>query len=210
MMYNRRMFHGLIAATAMLVAFATAPAFAADKEQAALALVKGIGENAVAVLSDETLDDAQKQEKFEQFLDSSFDMERIGRFVLGQHWRTATEEQQDEFLEVFRNYMVSSYADRIGAYSGENLEFREAISLNDSESLVNSLIVRPSGPPVKLDWRVRQNDGSEKIIDIIVEGISMAQTQRSDFSSVINQPGIGIEGLIKKLDQQAKQAGSAG
>ena len=206
MMLTRRMFSGLIAAAALITALTGAPALAADKEQAALALVKGIGEKAVATLSDTSLSDEQKQERFEQFLDSSFDMERIGRFVLGQHWRSASEEQRSEFLKVFRDYMVSSYADKIGSYSGENLEFKETTSLNDKESLVNSLIVRPNGPPAKLDWRVRQGDNGEKIVDVIVEGISMAQTQRSDFSSVVNKPGVGVEGLITRLKEQTGSA----
>src|SRR5690606_5723279 len=208
---NRRMFHGLIAAAALLGAVAVAPlsASAADKEQAALALVKSIGDEAVDILSNDALTDAQKQDHFAKFLGSSCDMERIGRFVLGQHWRTATEEQRREFLVVFRDYMVSSYADKIGNYSGENLEFREAVSLNDKETLVHSLIVRPNGPPVKLDWRVRQGDTDAKIVDIIVEGISMAQTQRSDFSSAISQPGVGVEGLINKLKAQINSASAA-
>lgn len=211
MILHRRMFHGLIAVTALLgsIVFASTPAPSADKEQAALALVKSIGEEAVATLSDTSLSNSGKQQRFEQFLDSSFDMERIGRFVLGQHWRSATEDQRREFLEVFRQYMVTSYADKIGSYSGENLEFRDVVSLNDKESLVHSLITRPNGPPIKLDWRVRQDESGDRIVDVIVEGISMAQTQRSDFSSVISQPNVGVEGLINKLKEQIRNASAA-
>ena len=54
--------------------------------------------------------------------------------------------------------MVTSYSEKIGSYSGENLEIKDATSLNDKESLVHSVIVRPNGPPIKLDWRVRKNE----------------------------------------------------
>jgi len=207
MLMNRRFFQRmLITGMAMAVAF-QAPVFAEEpKEQAALALVKNIGDEAIKTLSDKSLSEQQKQVRFEKFLDGSFDMKRIGRFVLGQYWRSATPEEQSEFLKVFRDFMVSSYSEKIGSYSGENLEFKDVTSLNDKESLVHSLIVQPNGPPVKLDWRVRKTDQGEKIVDVIIEGISMAQTQRSEFASVVSQPGVGVSGLINKLKEQINTA----
>lgn len=207
MLTKRKFFQGMLIATAAMTLLFQPAAFAAEtKEQAALALVKNIGDEAVATLADTSLSDEQKQDRFEKFLDSSFDMNRIGRFVLGQYWREASETQQSEFLKVFRDYMVTSYADKIGSYSGENLEIKDATSLNDKESLVHSLITRPNGPPIKLDWRVRSTDQGAKIVDVIIEGISMAQTHRSEFASVVSQPGVGVDGLINKLKEQIKTA----
>ncbi|MFC4273218.1 phospholipid-binding protein MlaC [Sneathiella chungangensis] len=207
MVMNRRFFHGLLIAAMAMTAFVQAPAIAAEsKEQAALALVKNIGDEAVKTLADTSLSEKQKQEHFEKFLDNSFDMPRIGRFVLGQYWRDASSEQQTEFLKVFRDFMVASYSEKIGSYSGENLEIKDATSLNDKESLVHSVITRPNGPPIKLDWRVRDTGNGEKIVDVIIEGISMAQTHRSEFASVISQPGMGVDGLINKLKEQIKTA----
>tara|TARA_R110000782_G_scaffold15362_29_gene45026 strand:+ start:1588 stop:2169 length:582 start_codon:yes stop_codon:yes gene_type:complete len=184
------------------------PALAADaKEQAALTLVKNIGDEAVQTLSDSSLSEAQKRDKFEKFLDDSFDMQRIGRFVLGQSWRNATDAQREEFLKVFRDFMVASYSDKIGSYSGEDLQIKDATSLNDKESLVHSTIIRPDGPPIKLDWRVRKTDSGEKIVDVIIEGISMAQTHRSEFASVVSQSG--VDGLINKLKDQIKTASAS-
>ncbi|MZR31892.1 MlaC/ttg2D family ABC transporter substrate-binding protein [Sneathiella litorea] len=207
MFTRRRVFLGMLVAVSAMTGLFQSPAFAEDsKEQAALSMVKKIGDEAIATLSNESLSDSQKQDQFEKFLDSSFDMQRIGRFVLGQYWRSATEAEQNEFLVVFRDYMVASYAEKIGSYTGENLDIKDATSLNDKESLVHSVIVRPNGPPIKLDWRVRRTNDGEKIVDVIIEGISMAQTHRSEFSSVISQPGVGIEGLINKLKEQIKTA----
>tara|TARA_R110000787_G_scaffold61477_3_gene139270 strand:- start:18956 stop:19546 length:591 start_codon:yes stop_codon:yes gene_type:complete len=195
--------------SAMALAIALpSPALAADaKEQAALTLVKNIGDEAVQTLSDSSLSEAQKRDKFEKFLDDSFDMQRIGRFVLGQSWRNATDAQREEFLKVFRDFMVASYSDKIGSYSGEDLQIKDATSLNDKESLVHSTIIRPDGPPIKLDWRVRKTDSGEKIVDVIIEGISMAQTHRSEFASVVSQSG--VDGLINKLKDQIKTASAS-
>ncbi len=206
MFTRRKFFQGTLIAAAMAVLFQPSAFAVQAKEQAALAMVKSIGDEAVATLADKSLSETQKQDRFEKFLDSSFDMKRIGRFVLGQYWRDASETEQTQFLKVFRDYMVTSYAEKIGSYSGENLEIKDATSLNDKESLVHSLITRPNGPPIKLDWRVRKTNDGEKIVDVIIEGISMAQTHRSEFASVVSQPGVGVEGLINKLKEQIKTA----
>ena len=208
MLMNRRFFSGIVMSAMALAIALPSPALAADaKEQAALALVKKIGDEAVRTLADASLSDAQKRDKFEKFLDDSFDMNRIGRFVLGQAWRNATDTQREEFLKVFRDFMVASYSDKIGSYSGEDLQIKDATSLNDKESLVHSTIVRPDGPPIKLDWRVRKTDSGEKIVDVIIEGISMAQTHRSEFASVVSQSG--VDGLINKLKDQIKTASAS-
>ncbi len=176
-----------------------------SKEQGAIALIKSIGNQAVQTLSDKSLSEDQKEQKFDKFLDTDFDMPLIARFVLGRYWRTATDEQRKEFQSVFRNYMIASYSQRIGSYSGENIKISNAKSLNDKESLVYSVIERPQGPPIKLDWRVRKNgSGEQKVIDVIVEGVSMAQTQRSEFATVAGKPGVGVAGLITELEAKTK------
>ncbi|MEX0582712.1 MAG: ABC transporter substrate-binding protein [Sneathiella sp.] len=205
MLTTRRFFSGILVSAMALAITLQSPAIATEtKEQTALTLVTNIGDEAVQILSNDSLSEAQKRDQFEKFLDESFDMERIGRFVLGQAWRNATEAQRTEFLKVFRDFMVASYSDKIGSYSGEDLKIKDATSLNDNESLVHSMIVRPDGPPIKLDWRVRKTDSGDKIVDVIIEGISMAQTHRSEFASVINQSG--VDGLISKLKDQIKTA----
>ncbi|MEH6527766.1 MAG: ABC transporter substrate-binding protein [Sneathiella sp.] len=210
-MLKRRNFLGLFLSTAVMCTFVFLPISLAENtnEQAATALIKSMGDDAIKTLSDKSLTESQKEQKFEKYLDDSFNMKLIGRFVLGNNWRTATDEQRSEFLSVFRNYMVVSYGKKIGSYSGESLKIKDAKPINDKETLVYSLIEQPNGPPVKLDWRVRKaNDGKQQIVDVIVEGVSLAVTQRSEFSSVVNKPGVGVDGLIKKLQEQAKGEGS--
>jgi phospholipid transport system substrate-binding protein len=206
MLKNSRLPVLLIIAVFSLSALLHTKAIAEEtKEENAVKLIQSLGNQAVNILSDNSLSEEEKQNQFDKFLDRDFDMPRIARFVLGKYWRNATDQEKTEFAKVFRDYMVSSYSKKIGSYSGENLKINNATSLNDRESLVYSLIERPQGPPIKLDWRVRkEKDGQEKIVDVIVEGVSMALTQRSEFSTVISKPGVGVSGLIEELKSKAQ------
>lgn len=209
-MLKRRTFLFSLLSAAFICTFSLLPVSMAENsnEQAATTLIKTIGDDAVKTLSDKSLSEAEKEKEFEKYLDNSFNMKLIGRFVLGNNWRTATDEQRKEFLSVFRNYMVASYGKKIGSYSGESLKIKDAKPINDKETLVYSIIDQPNGPPIKLDWRVRKaKNGKQQIVDVIVEGVSLAVTQRSEFSAVVNKPGVGVDGLIKKLQEQVTANG---
>jgi len=171
-----------------------------EKADAATELVDRLGKEAVKLLADDSKDVSQKRAEFNRLLARDFDMRLIGRFVLGKNWRQATEEEREEYLTVFQDYIVNTYQKRIGEYSGENLNILKAKELNSKEQLVNSEIIRPNGPAIKLDWRVRRNKAGElKIVDIIVENVSMALTHREEFSAVISSNGGKISSLIDKL-----------
>lgn len=169
-------------------------------ENSALNLVKNLGQEAVELLASKDFTAAEKQQNFSSLIERDFDMKLIGRFVLGKNWRAATESEKSEYLVLFKKYIINTYQKRIGDYSGENLDIVKAKPLNDKEFLVNSVILRAKGPKIQLDWRVRESkSGQLKIIDLIVENVSMALTHRDEFSSVISQNGGKIEGLLQKL-----------
>ncbi|MBO6826760.1 MAG: ABC transporter substrate-binding protein [Sneathiella sp.] len=175
-------------------------AHADEQSESATKLVDRLGKEAVKLLSDDSLDVAEKRKEFDRLLARDFDMRLIGRFVLGKNWRAASKEEREEYLTVFQEYIVNTYQKRIGEYSGENLNILKAKELNAKEQLVNSEIIRPNGPAIKLDWRVRRNKAGElKIVDIIVENVSMALTHREEFASVISSNGGKVSGLIDKL-----------
>ncbi|WP_025899458.1 MlaC/ttg2D family ABC transporter substrate-binding protein [Sneathiella glossodoripedis] len=204
-MLRLRILTALVAAPLLLAAPAViinaTPSYASEQaEQSALKLVEGLGQKAVEALANNKLSVEEKREQFSVLVNSNFDMRLIGRFVLGKHWRKANEQEREEFLDLFNTYIITTYQKRIGEYSGENLKILKARSLNDKEYIVNSEIIRPAGPAIKLDWRLRNNKDNElKIIDIMVENVSMALTHRDEFSSVISQNGGKVEGLLKKL-----------
>jgi len=208
----------LVVLSATAICLATAPALvvpeihsahAAEKpgQKEARDLVERLGTEAVELLANDALSANEQRVAFDKLISRDFNMKLIGRFVLGKHWRKATKDQQAEYQDLFKRYIISTYQKRIGEYSGENLKIVRAKPINKKEFLVLSQIIRPSGPPIKLDWRVRKGKKTgQKIVDIIVENVSMAITHRDEFSSVISQNGGQVEGLLKRLRKQIASA----
>jgi phospholipid transport system substrate-binding protein len=162
-------------------------------------LISHIGDQAISFLADENMNDTAKQAAFKDLLVNNFDMKTIARFVLGRYWRTATAEQKQEYFTLFEEMIVKTYSKRFSEYSGQELIVVGSRDENSKDQLVSSLI-KGNGSDIKVDWRVRaKKDGSHKIVDVIVEGVSMSVTQRSDFSSVIQRGGGNIEALLQQL-----------
>ena len=139
----------------------------------------------------------ERETKVRALLAENFDLDKIGHFVLGKSWRQASEEQQKEYQQLFGDFVTQTYAKRLGGYSGEEFKIIKATPYGKGDALVLTEISRPSGPPLKAGWRVRNGKGGLKILDVIVEGVSMAATQRSEFQAVIQNHG--LDGLIEML-----------
>lgn len=182
-----------------IIAFSVAQVSAAHAETAS-EFVTRLGDDAVQVLTDESLSGEARVEGVYNVLSDGFDLPLIGRFVLGVHWRRASAEQRAEYGALFEQYLVNTYASRLGKYGGETLRTKgERVDSSNKDTIVSSEIVRESGPVIKVDWRVRGGTGTYKVIDIIVEGISLVITQRDEFASVIRREGSGVEGLLAQL-----------
>ena len=158
-----------------------------------------MGEQALSFLSDNNLSQSQKESKFRQLLENSFSMSTIGRFSMGRHWRTASKAQQIEYQKLFKKKIVKVYSSRFNEYKGQGFEVVSHRVDGKKDFLVNSHVIDKNGSKVKVDWRVRHKNGKSKVIDIIIEGVSMSLTQRSDFSSVIQRGGGNVEALLEHL-----------
>ncbi len=150
-------------------------------------------------LGDPNLNHDQKISSFRTLLNDSFDLETIGRFVLGRYWKTSSEQQRQEYLGLFRKMVVDVYAKRFGDYKGQKFETRGSRADGDKDTIVSSYIIPGNGPEVQVDWRVRFKNGQYKIVDVIVEGVSMSVTQRSDFAAVIQRGGGDVSVLLAHL-----------
>lgn len=170
---------------------------AADTE-AAKKFVDKMAQTGIGFLGNEGLTDEQRTAEFRKLLNNNFDMATIGRFALGRNWKTATPAQQAEYQKLFKNMIVEIYSRRFKEYNGQKLEVTGARADGDTDVIVSSSIIPPNGQKVSVDWRVRNN----KVVDILVEGVSMALTQRSDFASVIQRGGGSVEVLLEHLRQQ--------
>ena len=184
---------------ALMVAAGGARTAASD--ETAVAFVRGIGNDVIAILGDKansTL--AEREVAFRDVMERGFDIPIVTRFVLGRHWRTATDEQRTQFSTIFLDFIARVYASRFDTYSygGEQFTVRSAIADESGDTIVRSRVARPSGAdPVELDFRVRSKDGSHRVVDLYVEGISMLLTHRAEFSSVINRKG--FDGLLSDI-----------
>ena len=182
--------------------FAAAPREAAAQD--ARSFVATLGNEAIQVLGP-SVSPAQRVARFRQLFHEDFDVPGIGQFVLGRYWRTATPEEQQEFLRLFQEYIVQAYAARLGEYGGE--PFRVTGSRpSGEETVVISEIDRPNAGRVQVDWYLVSRGGAPKISDVYVGGVSMKVTQRDEFAAVIQRNGGRVEALLAQLRQKIAAA----
>ena len=202
-MLNRRHF---VTFVAVLTLFASLPsAQAASNGTSARSFIEALAGDAVQSLTVEGVERTERIVRFRALLKENFDVALIGRWVLGRHWRKATDAERAEYMGLFEDLIVVTYVDRFDQYAGEKLNVVKAIEEKDKDAVVTSEIVRPTGgDTVKVDWRVRLEGDTYHVIDVMVEGVSMSQTQRSEFASVIRSKGGAVAGLIEVLRDKVK------
>jgi phospholipid transport system substrate-binding protein len=152
---------------------------------------------------------AERLMRFRQLFQADFDGPGIARFVLGRYWRSASEQEQQEYLKLFEDYVVFVYGTRLSNFNGETFKMLGSRT-DESGTIVSTDIISPSGEaPIKVDWRLIADHGSFKINDVIIEGISMLVTQRSEFASVIQRHGGQVGGLLELMRERARIASAA-
>ena len=174
---------------------------AAEDPDGARAFILALSDDALRVLDDTTLTQQERDEKYRAILSEGFALDYIARLVLGRHGRRATKEQMKEYTRIFPDYILNIYVHRLTEYGDEQFIVSDTVPAGKKDLYVRSEIVRPDGPPVAADWRVRIRKGEFKIIDLKIEGISMASTQRERFAAKIAEAGIA--GLIQSLKDDA-------
>jgi len=167
--------------------------------------IEGLADEAVQALTAEGVSRADRVTRFRELLSQNFDVPVIGKWVLGRYWRTATDGEKEEYLKLFEDYVVITYVERFDQYSGEVIKVVKSVADPGKDALVFSEIHRPTGgEPIRIDWRVRSHSDIYKIIDVYVEGISMSQSQRKEFTSVIRANGGTVAGLLDVLRKKVE------
>ena len=169
--------------------------------EAAAIFIRNLSEKGTVILTDPGLDSMEKVHELRRLFAVSVEVDAIKRFVLGKYWRRASAEEKAEYRALFEDYIVATYAGRINDYGGETLKLGTARLEKPGLALVSSQVMRLEGPPVAVDWRLHHSKDGWRIIDIVIQGISLAITQRAEFSSVIRDSGGRVEGLLAKLRQ---------
>jgi phospholipid transport system substrate-binding protein len=172
----------------------------AQHDGSAVSFVKNTTAKLMTVVnSGSTAQEAHNQ--LEQIISSSVDVDAIGRFCLGRFWTGATSDQQRDYLTAFHRLLVTKIAGHLGEYQGARLTVGLARPSADTE-IVASTIERAGAPSTQIDWVVSMPaDGNSKIVDLLSEGISLRQTQTSDFSAYLAQHNNNLQNLIDGLRQ---------
>ena len=199
-MHKSRILKGIrfAALAAMVVLSFSAAHPAAAQDETPSQFIASLADNAISTLLDDGLTDAERITLFRGVMVERFDLPLISRFVLGVHWRRASSEQREEYSVLFEAFIVSIYSSPLGNYGGETLQIRLARAAG-RDTIVITEIRGQGRPSVRVDWRVRGDDGAYKVVDVIIEGASMVVTQRDEFASVIRRSGGNLEGLLARL-----------
>ena len=157
-----------------------------------------LAERASTVLADKNVSASERTSRFRAMFTESFNVPEVARFVLGRYWGKATPEQREEYLQLFEKLIIGTWAPRFAEYNRESFNITSARVVGEESALVASTLTVGTSEPFRVDWRVGRLDQTYKILDIVVEGISMKVTHRSEFGSVIRRNG-GLEGLLQAL-----------
>ena len=176
------------------------PAFAAGPDD----FIRDMAKDSIESLSSERIGTEERERRFRDIIRRAFDMRIVARFALGRYWRVASKMQREEYLGLFEDYIVKTYTARFKVKNGDNFRVGKVIEINKLDKLVLSEIVQPKGQPVKMNWRVR-GSSDYRIVDVIVEGISMGITQRDEFASVIRNGGGKVEDLLSALRKKTSK-----
>jgi phospholipid transport system substrate-binding protein len=176
-------------------------------------LVKKMTEEVMsAIKSDKQLAAGDKQKALklaEEKILPHVDFEEATRLAVGRGWKEATPEQRKKLTTEFRNMLVRTYSNAISAYEGQTMKVQPVrMKPGDTDVTVRNQFIRPGGKPVLVDYSMRKTEQGWKIYDIVVEGVSLVLTYRSEFDQVVKQEG--IDGLIKRLSQKNTPAAIGG
>lgn len=198
----------ILISSAMLAIGSMVPGavFAQSADSGASAFIQTLGDKTIATFADKSLSREQAVERFRTLLHDGFDVPYIGRWVLGRYWNQATPAEQAEYQKLFERLIVDTYANRFVDYSGQTFKIAGTRPEAGEDTTVTTQIIRPDGPPINADWRVRKTGGGYRIIDVAVEGVSMGLTQRQEFASVIQGGGGQVAALIQALRQKVSRS----
>lgn len=202
---DRQWLQGIVTgfAFAILAAMLAPSANAAAPGEEAEAFMNDLAVTGIALLEKGDYTKSERELKFREIVSKGFALKAIGKFVAGRYWRKMDSVQQDEYQELFSEWLLKTYANRLGGYRGQTVEIVKSIETASRymDVIVTTRINLANGqPPINIDWRVRKFGDEYKIIDLAFEGASMIGTQRKEFESIMRK--VGVTGLIDSLRER--------
>ena len=143
----------------------------------------------------------ERMEELKKIALETVDIRGIGFYSLGSHRKTATQEQKDEYEKVFREYFLQSFSSRLAEYSNPIIQVDSKKKINENYTIVSStLAATEKRPSVKIEWRVYTKNQDQPLIrDLIIEGLSLARTQKEEFNSIIQSADGDLNALLDNL-----------
>ena len=164
--------------------------------------IQEITDNASNILSS-NLSKNEKQNKLKDIADSAVDIRGIGFYTLGKFRKSLSDDKKKEYSILFKKYFLKSFSSRLVEYSNPKITVVSKEVLNEKYTMVSSILAATNDrPEIKIDWRVYTKNPSKPLIrDLIIEGLSLARTQKEEFASIISSNDNNIEALFKTLEQ---------
>ena len=162
--------------------------------------------NRASQILSENISKEDKINKLKIIAKETVDIKGIGFYSLGSARKTLNEKQKKEYSKLFEQYFLKSFSSRLAEYTNPEIEVKNKEVLNENYTIVNSVLVATSSrPEVKIDWRIyTKNQDNPLIRDLIIEGLSLARTQKEEFSSILSSNDGDINALFRALDNFSK------
>ena len=161
---------------------------------------------ASAILSKNISKD-EKIAELKSIAKETVDIKGVGFYSLGSARKSLNENQIKQYLDLFENYFLKSFSSRLAEYTNPEIDVKSKKVLNQNYTIVNSVLIATSDrPEVKIDWRIyTKNPNNPLIRDLIIEGLSLARTQKEEFASILNSNNQDINFLFKTLEKFSKK-----
>jgi phospholipid transport system substrate-binding protein len=189
----------------VLALAAPAPARAAGTDDAR-ALVQKTLDSVLAVLRDKAMPADQRRTKVEDIAYVNFDFETISKLVLARHWPKLSKQKQGEFVVEFKRHLSATYWKTLEDYRNEKVLVEGARAEKNGDATVRSTIKSERSEPIRIDYRLRNQGGSWKVIDVVIENVSLVQNFRSQTQEIITSEGIdGLIGALREKNEKRER-----
>lgn len=178
---------------------------AIDESKQAAEYINDINTKIISIASNKAASDVKRKDQLIAFIDGIVDSNWIAKFVLAKHYRSATDAQKEQFKNLYRQFLINTYAPKFNSFGDQKFEVKGATN-QDKYYVVKCVFYPKDSANVLVDFRIRKNPDAAgfTVLDIVIEGVSLIETQRSEFGAAIAASGldkflVDLDGRVKKL-----------
>ncbi len=195
-----------LAALALVLAsaLATVPSVA-RADDAAAAVVEQTTSRVIKILADSGTSADEKRRRVQDVVYAAVDFETLSRLILARNWSRFSEAQRKEFMDLFKAHLSMTYGRNVENYKNEKVTIQGSRAESQGDWTVKTKIIRGGPDDIQVDYRLRQRDGQWKIIDVVIEGVSLVSNFRSQFQDVVSSGGPDrLLGLLREKNEKGE------